>query len=179
MKLLTFEPTGAIIAAPHHELAGSHRPQSAIGIIATTWFRDAAFTVYAMVRIGFKQEATAFISWMHHYASKHLNKEHEGVVFTIDGTEQLREFTLDHWEGYRGSGPVRIGNGAVVQYQGDIYGEIMDALYLANKYVSPTPYDAWLRIRSLLDWICDNWQRAGFRHLGDAQSAGEFRLFRR
>jgi GH15 family glucan-1,4-alpha-glucosidase len=156
--LLTFEPTGAIIAAPTTslpEVIGGSRNWD----YRYTWFRDAAFTVYAMVRIGFKQEATAFISWMHHYASKHLNKEHEGVVFTIDGTEQLREFTLDHWEGYRGSGPVRIGNGAVVQYQGDIYGEIMDALYLANKYVSPTPYDAWLRIRSLLDWICDNWQR--------------------
>ena len=65
---------------------------------------------------------------------------------------------MDHWEGYRGSGPVRIGNAAVSQFQGDIYGELMDALYLSNKYVSPTSYDVWVKIRKRLEWICENWQ---------------------
>src|SRR2546430_2081560 len=75
---------------------------------------------------------------------------------------QLPEQTLDHWEGYQGSSPVRIGNDAVSQFQGDIYGELMDAFYLSNKYVSPTSYDVWVKIRERLEWICENW------HLPDA-----------
>src|SRR5258708_36979131 len=98
--------------------------------------------------------------WIEDYASKHADPKAAGVVvFTINGDNQLPEQTLDHWEGYRGSGPVRIGNDAVSQFQGDIYGELMDAFYLSNKYVSPTSYDAWVKIRNRLEWICENWQR--------------------
>ena len=79
-------------------------------------------------------------------------------MFTIEGETHIPELTLDHWEGYRGSRPVRIGNLAVSQFQGDIYGELMDALYLSNKYVSLTPYDMWVKIRNLIEWICENWQ---------------------
>ena len=80
------------------------------------------------------------------------------VVLTIAGDNKLPEQTLDHWEGYRGSGPVRIGNAAVAQFQGDIYGELMDALYLSNKYVSPASYDVWVKVRARLEWICEHWQ---------------------
>ena len=125
-----------------------------------TWIRDAAFTVYAFLRIGFREEAAAFTNWIEDFASKHVRPNTDGVtVFTIDGEPNLPEYTLDHWEGYRASSPVRIGNEAVTQYQGDIYGEFMDASYLSNKYVSPTSYDVWVRLRRRLDWICDNWQR--------------------
>ena len=79
-------------------------------------------------------------------------------MFTIFGEQVPDEITLDHWEGYMGSGPVRIGNGANKQYQADIYGELMDSLYLYNKHVGPINYDFWVRIRRRLDWICDNWQ---------------------
>ena len=124
-----------------------------------TWMRDAAFTVYAFLRLGFKDEAAAFMHWMEGYASKHAHPEDPGaVVFTIAGDNKLPEQTLDHWEGYRGSGPVRIGNAAVAQFQGDIYGELMDALYLSNKYVSPTSYDVWVKVRARLEWICEHWQ---------------------
>jgi GH15 family glucan-1,4-alpha-glucosidase len=124
-----------------------------------TWMRDAAFTVYAFLRIGFRDEAAAFMDWIRTYASKHVRQDApRAVLSTIDGAEQLVEQTLDHWEGYRGSGPVRIGNAAVSQFQGDIYGELMDALYLSNKYVSPTSYDVWVKIRNRLDWICETWQ---------------------
>jgi hypothetical protein len=81
------------------------------------------------------------------------------VLSDIHGDTCIAEEVLEHWEGYRGSGPVRIGNAAVSQVQMDVYGEMMDALYLYNKYVSPIAYDMWLKIRERMEWICKNWQR--------------------
>ena len=158
LKLLTFEPTGAIVAAATTslpEVIGGSRNWD----YRYTWMRDAAFTVYAFLRIGFREEAASFMRWIRDYAMREpRTATPTPVMFTVQGSNQIPEITLQHWEGYRRSGPVRIGNGAATQFQIDIYGELMDSFYLYNKYVSPISYDSWVRVRGRLDWICENWQ---------------------
>src|ERR687890_1005240 len=157
LKLLTFEPTGAIVAAPTMglpEAIGGERNWD----YRYTWLRDAAFTLYGLLRIGFTEEAAGFINWLGSRCQRSKPDGSLQLIYGIDGRQDLTEEPLDHLDGYLGSRPVRLGNGAYHQLQLDIYGELMDAVYLYNKHGSPISYDLWTHLRTLINWVCDNWQ---------------------
>ncbi|CAG8518853.1 3154_t:CDS:10, partial [Scutellospora calospora] len=122
-----------------------------------TWVRDSAFTVYALMRLGMTKEAEHYMNFMEERCQD-LNPDGSlNIMYSIDGDKRLVEKELNHLDGYRGSRPVRIGNGAYDHVQLDIYGELLDALYLYNKYGSPISYDMWVSIRKLVNYVCDNW----------------------
>jgi len=160
LKLLTFEPTGAIVAAPTfglpEELGGERNWD-----YRYTWIRDASFTLYGLIRLGYTEEAKKFMRWIEQRCQELAGTDCSSlqIMYGIDGRHKLDESILTHFEGYRKSSPVRIGNGAYNQLQLDIYGELMDAVYLYDKYGEPISYDLWQNLSRLVDWVYHNWHR--------------------
>ncbi len=158
LKLMTSQQYGSMVAAPTFGLPeeiGGERNWD----YRYTWIRDASFTLYAFLRLGFTDEARAFMDWLEARSAELADGGALQIMYGLDGRTDLVEQSLPHFEGYRGSSPVRVGNGAAKQLQLDIYGELLDSIYLYDKFAEPIHYDLWKDVTRLVDWVCDNWQR--------------------
>jgi GH15 family glucan-1,4-alpha-glucosidase len=160
LKLLTYEPTGAPVAAATFglpEQPGGERNWD----YRYTWIRDGSLSIHALAGLGYLEEAAKFGDWLRDRAAEQAGDSSGPmkIMYRVDGSSDLTEETLDHFGGWRGSRPVRIGNGAADQLQLDIYGEAMDAVLTADGYGLPIEHTGWQAMTKIMDWLSDNWDQ--------------------
>ena len=161
LKLLTYQPTGAPVAAATlglPEQAGGERNWD----YRFTWIRDGSLTMHALASLGYQEEAAQFGTWLRDRVTESAGSDGSGpikIMYRVDGSSDLTEETLDHFEGWRGSRPVRIGNGASDQLQLDIYGEALDAILTADDFGFQPAHAGWLALTKVIDWVADNWDQ--------------------
>ena len=156
LKLMVYDPTGALVASPTMGLPESIGGQRNWDY-RYTWLRDAALALYALIYVGFEDEARNFMGWLR----DRCQQDRDGLLqplYGIDGRSDVAEVELTHLSGYMNSSPVRLGNGAFNQRQLDLYGAVLDAAYLYNKYGAPLDYDLWRNLAKILNWLSDNWR---------------------
>jgi pentatricopeptide repeat protein len=161
LKLMTYHPTGAPVAAATFglpEQAGGERNWD----YRFTWIRDGSMSMHALLGLGYLEEAQKFAAWLRDtgMATKRTNGSGPiKIMYRVDGSSDLTEDILDHFEGWRGSRPVRIGNGAADQLQLDIYGEAMDAVMTGEEFGLPIAHAGWVGLTRMMDWVAENWDQ--------------------
>lgn len=158
LKLLTSIRHGSMVAAATYglpEAEGGERNWDYRAI----WIRDASFTVYALMRLGYHTEASAFYRWLSERAAKSGKRGALRVMYALDGSIPKKETVLEHFDGYGGAVPVRIGNDAIDQIQLDIYGELLDSIYLSNKYGEAISHEDWAGVCRVVDHVCRDWNK--------------------